>query len=161
MVICQLLGVPFADHGFFQRCSRALLSGSTDDSTHRETQGELLAYLDRLIGEKLAVPDGGLLSRLAAERVRTGELSRRELAVLGLTLLGAGHGTTASMIALGTLTLLRHPGQLAVLRDSDDPRAAAMTVEELLRYVTISPAAAVSQRRTSRSPGRLSARGRR
>jgi cytochrome P450 len=137
MAICELLGVPFGDHEFFQRCSRTLINGNTDDKAHRETQVELLSYLDRLIGEKLAIPDDGLLSRLAAERVRTGELSRRELAILGLTLLGAGHETTANMIALGTLTLLRHPDQLAVLRESDDPQLVAMAVEELLRYVTI------------------------
>jgi SAM-dependent methyltransferase len=36
-----------------------------------------------------------------------------------------------------TLVLLRHPEQLALLRDSDDPKLVASAVEELLRYLTI------------------------
>ncbi len=52
-------------------------------------------------------------------------------------LLVAGHETTANMIALGTLTLLRHPGQLTRIRDTDDPAVLANVVEELLRYLTI------------------------
>jgi cytochrome P450 len=52
-------------------------------------------------------------------------------------LLLAGHETTANMIALGTLALLEHPDQLALLRDSDDPKLVAGAVEELLRYLNI------------------------
>jgi hypothetical protein len=41
------------------------------------------------------------------------------------------------MIALGTLALLRNPEQLAVVRETDDPKVIAGTVEEMLRYLTI------------------------
>jgi len=71
-----------------------------------------------------------LLSQLAA-RVRAGELARDEAARMGVVLLLAGHETTANMIALGTLALLEHPAQFALLRDSHDPRVAAAAVEEL------------------------------
>src|SRR5882757_7438082 len=137
MVIRQLLGVPVADQEFFQRCSRTLANGSTAAETHQETQIEFLSYLDHLIDEKLAVPDDGILSQLVTERLRTGELSRRETAIMGILLLAAGHQTTTNMIALGTLTLLRHPAQLEPLRETDDPPFVAAAVEELFRYVTI------------------------
>ncbi len=56
---------------------------------------------------------------------------------MGVLLLIAGHETTANMIALGTLALLEHPDQLALLRDTDDPKLVACAVEELLRYLNI------------------------
>ncbi|MEY9895064.1 hypothetical protein ABIA31_008752 [Catenulispora sp. MAP5-51] len=46
-------------------------------------------------------------------------------------LLIAGHETTANVIPLGTLALLRHPDQLALVHD--DPSAVEDAVEELLR----------------------------
>jgi cytochrome P450 len=52
-------------------------------------------------------------------------------------LLSAGHETSANMIALAVVALLRHPDQLAILRDTDDPKVVADAVEELLRYLGI------------------------
>jgi cytochrome P450 len=100
-------------------------------------QNELFEYLDRLIGAKLDEPADDLLSQLAVERVRTGELTRHELARMGMLLLVAGHETTANMIALGTTALLMNPDQFAALRDTDDPRLISGSVEEMLRYLTI------------------------
>jgi cytochrome P450 len=48
-----------------------------------------------------------------------------------------GHETTANLIGLGTVALLEHPQQLAVIRDADDPKVVANAVEELLRYLSI------------------------
>lgn len=137
LVICQLLGVPYADHDFFQRASRTLVNRHTPAETTREARDELLTYLGRLIEHKLAEPGDDLLSRVGVQRVATSEISRRELAAMGLLLLIAGHETTANMIALGTFALLTHPDQLAAVRDSDDPHLIVRTVEELLRYLSI------------------------
>ena len=137
LVICQLLGVPYADHGLFQRISRTLISRNASVDEFLAAQDELLGYFDHLIERKLTDPDDGLLSRVAAERVATGELSRQELASMGLLLLIAGHETTANMIALGTYALLSYPEQLAAVRGSDDPELIRRTAEELLRYLSI------------------------
>jgi cytochrome P450 len=137
LVICTLLGVPYADHDFFQRVSRILINAGTTPDAATEAQNELLDYLRRLVDAKLADPGDDLISSLAVQRVRTGELTRDELASMGILLLVAGHETTANMIALGTLALLEHPDQLATLRDDPDVEHVRRSVEELLRYLTI------------------------
>ena len=137
LVICQLLGVPYADREFFQSAGRTLVKRDTPAEAAQRAQYELSAFLDQLIERKLAEPGDDLLSRVAAEQVRTGKVTRQELATMGFLLLVAGHETTANMIALGTLALLTHPDQLAVVRDADDPRQIAVAVEELLRYLAV------------------------
>ncbi|MEU7082681.1 cytochrome P450 [Streptomyces sp. NPDC046409] len=136
LVICELLGVPYADHDFFQENSKILISRSAAPEERAAAHAKLIGYLDELMGHKIARPADDLLSGLGT-RVEAGELSRREAAEMGVLLLIAGHETTANMIALGTLALLEHPDQLALLRDSDDPKAVAGAVEELLRYLNI------------------------
>jgi cytochrome P450 len=137
LVICELLGVPYADHDFFQTNSRVLVNRESSVEAARAANDRLLDYLDRLIAEKLADPGDDLLSELATGHVEPGGLTPREAARMGTLLLLAGHETTANMIALGTLALLEHPDQLAALRDADDPKLVAGAVEELLRYLTI------------------------
>ncbi|MFF1745669.1 cytochrome P450 [Streptomyces mirabilis] len=136
-VICGLLGVPYADHDFFQSNSRILVKRGTSPKAAGEAIDKLVRYLESLVAEKLAHPGDDLLSKLAVEQVATGEISTRDAAAMGTLLLTAGHETTANMIALGTLALLQHPDQLAALRESDDPGLIAGAVEELLRYLSI------------------------
>ncbi|WP_410667486.1 cytochrome P450 [Amycolatopsis sp. cmx-4-68] len=136
LVICELLGVPYADHGFFQDNSKVIIRRDAEPEERAAGHQALIGYLDRLVGEKLAHPADDLLSGLAT-RVAAGELTRVEAAQMGVLLLIAGHETTANMIALGTLALLEHPDQLALLREGDDPALVASAVEELLRYLNI------------------------
>lgn len=137
MVICELLGVPYADHDFFQQTSRILINREMPADTVLNAQRQLVGYLEELVGRKLREPAVDLLSKLAAEQVSTGSLTRHDLASMGFLLLVAGHETTANMIALGTLALLENPGQLAVLQETEDPKVVAGAVEELLRYLHI------------------------
>ncbi|EHR61883.1 cytochrome P450 [Saccharomonospora cyanea] len=136
LVICELLGVPYSDHDFFQDRSKVVIKRTSSQQERMAALGELATYLDRLLGDKLAGPEDDLLSGLA-ERVRAGELAREDAARMGVLLLIAGHETTANMIALGTAALLEHPDQLALLRDADDPAVVDSAVEELLRYLHI------------------------
>ncbi|MEW2624656.1 cytochrome P450 [Streptomyces sp. NPDC048106] len=137
LVICALLGVPYEQHDFFQRNTRVLVRRTSTREEMLAASEALTDYLDDLLTTKRAHPEDDVLSALAVQRVATGELTQRQAAELGVLLLAAGHETTANMIALGTLALLRNPGQLALLRGTDDPRTVASAVEELLRYLNI------------------------
>ncbi len=134
MVICQLLGVPYADHELFQDASRRLLQSTTaaDSAAARD---DLVDYLDGLITRLQAQPRPGLLSNLIGEQLANGEIDRDELISTALLLLVAGHETTASMTSLSVITLLAHPDQHAALRA--DPGLIPGAVEELLRYLAI------------------------
>ncbi|WP_067498879.1 cytochrome P450 [Actinoplanes sp. TFC3] len=136
LVICDLLGVPYSDHDFFQENSKNIIKRTVPVEQRNKAFQALHTYLYDLLAKKAEAPADDVLSQLVA-RVERGELTRREAAGMGVLLLIAGHETTANMIALGTLALLQHPDQLALLRDSDDPKLVANAVEELLRYLTI------------------------
>jgi cytochrome P450 len=137
IVICHLLGVPYADHEFFQEHSRTLASHGGAPEDVRDAAQSLRAYLGDLVAAKQrAGGSDDLIGRLAVERVATGQLSADEVVGMALLLLVAGHETTAKMIGLSVLLLLdRYPAEYAALRT--DPGRAATTVEELLRYLTV------------------------
>lgn len=137
LTICELLGVPYADHDFFQEQTRIYASGSSSVPDVLAALDVMRDYMGRLVDDKLANPTGDLLSSLIVERLETGDMTRDDVVAMGSTLLDAGHNTTANMIALGTAALLEHPDQLAALRDTEDPKEIAASVEELLRYLTI------------------------
>lgn len=136
LVISHLLGVPYDDHDFFQSNSKTIINRNSTAEQRMGARQRLSEYLDGLLAEKLVHPAEDLLSGLA-ERIKGGELSREEATEMGVLMLFAGHETTANMITLGTLALLRHPDQLTLLRDAEDPKAIALAVDELLRYLTI------------------------
>ncbi|RJQ82195.1 cytochrome P450 [Amycolatopsis panacis] len=136
LVICELLGVPYADRVFFHRVSKILVAKDVTAEQSLAAMEELLAYLGDLVEKKLADPGDDVFSRLAAEQVATGGMTVGEVAAMGQLLLVAGHETTANMIALGTAALLQNPDQLAAVREGDD-KLVANAVEELLRYLTI------------------------
>ncbi|MFG2726624.1 cytochrome P450 [Streptomyces canus] len=136
LVICELLGVPYEDHDFFQANSKVGLRRDVTAEAVRAAFGEIYQYLSGQIDAKLADPADDMLSELAS-RVRAGDLTHHDATMLGVLLLGAGHETSANMLALGILAFLEHPDQLAVVRDTDDPKVLASAADEMLRYLTV------------------------
>ncbi|MFE7444887.1 cytochrome P450 [Streptomyces chartreusis] len=136
LVICELLGVPYEEHDFFQEHTRTMVRTTATPEERGAAGREVAGYLAGVVGKRIAEPKDDLLSSIAG-RVTAGELTHQQATEMALLLLIAGHETTANMIALGTLALLQHPDQLALLRESDDPRLVASAVEELLLYLHI------------------------
>ncbi|MFJ9619452.1 cytochrome P450 [Streptomyces noursei] len=131
LVICELLGVPYADREEFQQNSATMLRITESHEVRMKARAAIRQHLHRLVLAKRAEPTDDILSEL----VQSGELTDEELVGVGSMLLVAGHETTANMIAMSTLCLLRNPEQLAALRA--DPTLMDGAVEELLRYLSV------------------------
>jgi len=133
LVICELLGVPAEDQDEFQTRTSLQLDTTLPEERKVALGAEMLAYMRDLVARARRDPGEDLLGMLV--RDHADDIADDELVGVGNLLLVAGHETTANMLGLGTLALLRHPDQLAAVRD--DPAAAGPAVEELLRWLTI------------------------
>lgn len=131
LVICELLGVAYADRDNFQVNSAKLLNKDLPIDEQIAAYTGLTTYLAELVTGKRAAPGDDMLSDLA----RRDDLTIEELTGIAFLLLLAGHETTANMLALGTFALLEHPGQLAALRA--DPDLLPGAVEELMRHLSV------------------------
>ncbi|GLY85437.1 cytochrome P450 [Actinoallomurus iriomotensis] len=135
LVICELLGVPYTDHDFFQARTAAMIRRTTAPEERQRAVDELRAYLAELITHKESHLGDDLYSRQIDKQREEGTLDHAALVSMAFLLLLAGHETTANMISLGVLGLLNRPDQLAVIKA--DPDKTPMAVEELLRYFSI------------------------
>jgi cytochrome P450 len=133
LVICELLGVPYTDRAAFQQRSNAQLDLRLPIEERVRVGKESRAYMAELVARAQADPGEDMLGMLVREHGT--DLTTDELIGIASLLLIAGHETTANMLGLGTLALLRHPEQLAIVRD--DPERVDAAVEELLRWLTI------------------------
>jgi pentalenolactone synthase len=130
LVICELLGVPYADRDEFRRWS--------DDAAHlsdaaRSQAGltKLWEYMHALVQRKQAEPGDDVISDLAAAATADPDLTADGIAGLCAGLLFAGHETTVTAIDRGVILLLTHPDQADELRH--DPALVEPAVEEILR----------------------------
>ncbi|MQY05072.1 cytochrome P450 [Actinomadura macrotermitis] len=138
LVICELLGVPYDDHEYFQARTDLYVDRGTDRETWVRAVTEIRQYLDGLVRAKEGDPGDDLISRLVAgQRAEPDPVYDHDgLVNLAWTLLIAGHETTASMISLSTMALLMEgPERRAAM--ARDPALVDDAVEEWLRYFTI------------------------
>ncbi len=138
-VIGELYGVGDDDHADLKRWSKAVVAYTGSSVAHPDLARELdtalaqfRAYLRALVADRRREPRDDLLSDLVVAVDEGERLTVDELVATSINLLFAGHETTTNLIGNGTLSLLRHPEQLAVLRRQPDLIPGA--VEELLRY---------------------------
>jgi cytochrome P450 len=134
LVICELLGVSYADRRTFQERTALLLSLDARVDDVVEARNSLRQFMLDLVHEKRRDPTDDILSGLVHADTDPA-LTDDELVGIANLLLVAGHETTANMLGLGTFALLRHPDQLAALRA--DPSLLDGAVEEMLRYLSI------------------------
>lgn len=136
-IICELLGVPFEDRDDFRTWSNQVLSTVGGYTPEEAMHGlmKLHAYFTQLVATRRAHPTDDLMGALVAARDNDDRLSEDELVRFGITLLVAGHETTANMLANSVITLLDHPDAMKSLREH--PEKLPNAVEELLRFIPL------------------------
>jgi cytochrome P450 len=92
----------------------------------------MIQHVTAAIEWKRSTPADDLLSAMIAAEEEGDRLSTDEVIAQVVLLFIAGHETTVNLIGNGTLALLRHPDQLALLRSQPD--LIGNGIEELLRY---------------------------
>lgn len=140
-VIAEMMGAPVADRDDFRSWSDELAlvafgagGDARDDRHERALRGvqEMFGYLQGLVDGARRQPGEDMISALAAPVEDGDRLDDQELLSMLALLLFAGHETTINATANGTLALLRHPEQLALLREQ--PELMPKAVEEVLRF---------------------------
>ncbi len=139
-VICEILGVPYADRNQFSAWGATLAEGldrprSLGHARRMDVASQsLVAYLEGLLAERRAHPAEDLLSSMAQADVDGEVLTDRNIVGTAAFLLLAGFETTVNLLGAGTEVLLRHREQFAGV--SVDPALIPDFVEEALRYVS-------------------------
>ncbi|WP_308440837.1 cytochrome P450 [Catellatospora chokoriensis] len=144
-VICELLGVPFADRDRFQLWSEAIISTtSLTPQQIMEYLGNLHAYIAGLIAQRREHETDDLLGAMVKARDEDNDrLTEAELVQLSAGLLAAGHETTVTQLPNFVYVLLTNPDRFAELRA--DPSLVPAAVDELMRYVPLGTAAAFAR----------------
>src|SRR6202020_1394830 len=107
-VICELVGVPERDRLRWRDWSRALTSMKSD--VVGQVVPQIVDYIRDLIGQRRAAGQADLLTDLIALQDADGDrLSDDEMITMVLTLVLAGHETTALLLGNGLAALLAHP----------------------------------------------------
>ncbi|CCH79496.1 Cytochrome P450 [Nostocoides japonicum T1-X7] len=132
-VICELLGLPDDDAATFQELGAARFDVSAGGVSAFGAMSDSRAFLMEFTKRQRADPGDGLIGQLV--RDHGGEIDDVELAGLADGVFTGGLETSASMLALGAAVLLDHPEHYA--RVGSDPSVIGVTVEELLRYLTV------------------------
>lgn len=132
--IGDLLGVPrvdrtrFADWGLVFEA----LPGSEAFDRAEQLIVDYEDYFTGLLADKRRSPGDDLLSALLAAEEAGDRLTADEALATAFSLFGAGFDTTRHLIGNAVVALLRHPEQLALLREEPDLMRGA--ADEFLRY---------------------------
>ena len=133
--ICDLLGVPEADHDRMLHLSKRALSaehaGQSDTQT-REARNEILRYFIEVVEHRRGEKGEDVISALCEAVVDGRPLSTEEIALNCYGLILAGDETGRLAVISAVRDFAAHPEQWAAVRDGAVPVERA--VEEILRW---------------------------
>lgn len=133
LVICELLGLPDEDRAGFQELGHARFDVSGGGIGTLGAVSQSREFLLESVRRQREHPNDGLIGKIIQSHGN--DIDDIDLAGLADGVFTGGFETSASMIALGALSLLQKPETFACLREDD--AAVDRVVEELLRYLTV------------------------
>ncbi|MBU3068170.1 cytochrome P450 [Nocardia sp. NEAU-G5] len=137
-VVCEILGVPYEDQQRFRRWSELITSTNAYPRERAlQARQELTEYISDLASDKSRCPEDSLLWDMIIARDEQGRLTQEEVVRIVFGVLIAGHETTANMLGKGLVAMFDHAEQFVALRA--DPSLVPAAVDEVLRYVVLSP----------------------
>jgi cytochrome P450 len=135
-VMSTLLGMDDMDPGYFKNLLDMSLYRDPvtreRSAAGQQAQAETVALVAEAVHRKRLAPGSDLISYLIAENFDGESLAPEEVVWMARAVLGAGFESTSSFLANGTLALLTHADQRALLASRHDLLAGA--IEEMLRY---------------------------
>lgn len=124
-VLCDIIGIPPQN----REQLTTMLAGMAvlgDRESAKEAQRELFAFVEGLVEQKRAEPDGDIITRLSE-----GGLREERVAPLIVALLFAGLDSVVTFLDHGVVLLATHPEERAAALAHPD--AMTLAVEEILR----------------------------
>lgn len=132
--ICALLGLDYEDRDAFAKLGSARFDATLGGAAAFGAVSEQREFLFDAVARQRLDPGPGLLGQIIRERGDA--ISDVDLAGLADGIFTGGFETTAGMIALGTIVLLRDPEHAAMVR-TGSPDQVDRVVDELLRYLSV------------------------
>jgi cytochrome P450 len=131
--ICALLGLAYEDRDAFARLGSARFDASMGGAAFGAVSAQR-EFLFDAVARQREEPGPGLIGQII--RDEGDAISDVDLAGLADGVFTGGFETTAGMIALSTIVLLRDPEHAALVRDGS-PADVDRVVDELLRYLSV------------------------
>ena len=132
--ICALLGLDFEDRDAFEKLGSARFDATNGGAAAFGAVSEQREFLFATVAKQRKEPGPGLIGQILLDE---GDMiSDVDLAGLADGVFTGGFETTAGMIALGTIVLLRDPAYADMIRNGSQEDVDRV-VEELLRYLSV------------------------
>jgi len=132
--ICALLGLTYEDRDAFAKLGSARFDATNGGAAAFGAVSAQREFLFEAVARQRKEPGPGLIGQIL--RDEGDAISDVDLAGLADGVFTGGFETTAGMIALGTIVLLRDPTYAELVR-SGTPQDLDRVVEELLRYLSV------------------------
>lgn len=132
--ICAFLGLDYEDRDAFGRLGSARFDATNGAAAAFGAVSAQREFLFDAVARQRKEPGPGLIGQII--RDEGDAISDFDLAGLADGVFTGGYETTAGMIALGTMVLLRDPDHAEIMRNGS-PEEVDRAVDELLRFLSV------------------------